>query len=177
MGNIFTKRETVIWSRSLEFHWVYWFGVVLIDLTSSLTLTMESVCYSEKYVPPYHGTPYFNPDGNNKNIHQSALAFCHFVLAWPETSHYSEVLPLICLIFAYVYWIAQGICNIEWASLNLVSDLEKKFNFRNLAIKMQTFFQLNHDSKLSRRESVHFFTSRCMMLANISVWFHDSRWQ
>lgn len=79
------------------------FGVALIDLSSSLTLTMESICYSEKLVPTYHGTPCVNPDGNNKNIRQSALACYHVVLAWPETSHYSEVLPLICLIFEYVY--------------------------------------------------------------------------
>jgi len=64
---------------------------------------IESVCYSEKLVPTYHGTPCFDPDGKNKNIRQCALACYHFVLAWPETSHYSEVLPLICLLFAYVY--------------------------------------------------------------------------
>ena len=61
------------------------------------------LCYSEKLVSTYHIALCFNPDGNNKNILQSPLVCCRFVLAWPETSYRSEVLPLICLIFAYVY--------------------------------------------------------------------------
>jgi hypothetical protein len=109
------------------------------------------------------------------NLH---LRVAIFVLAWPETSHYVQRsapldLPDICICLLnrtrnLQYWVGLSKSGF-W--------LWKEIQFLKSCNINATFFQLNHDSRLSRRESVQFFTSRCMMLADISVWFRDSRWQ